>query len=695
MILRIGVVVPTFDNPRTISSVIKDIVTHSDFPVLIIDDGSETPVENVLYSYEVREALEQGRVRVVRFEKNRGKGAALQFAIQDLISRGYTHMFTVDGDGQHLAREMSKLVTIAKRCPWDLVIGNRRLKSATVPQISKFGRKFSNFWVSYQTGSQIQDSQSGFRLYPLFPLQTMNFRTSKYDFEIEVLIRLMWRGVRVQEVEIDVVYQEGRDRISHFHKFWDNVRISFLNTMLVIISLLRSHRHPAQIATAAGLGVFVGCTPFFGFHTLIVAGLAFALRLNVIAMWLGSHISLPPFVPFLILASVWLGKFFGIPESQGLVGHFYQWIVGSVILGLILGGLVGVTTYLVMTFSQRAAAKSNWSGKSRGGSFGNGFLKLVLNHLGLNAGYFCLKFIVPYFWLFAPKARKGLDEYYLLLHPQWTWGERQKAILKHFYKFGQILMDRVYQGYRKKGAFKAHPNGMHHILEASKTGRGLVMLGAHLGGWDLSAALLGEHGFTEKMNIVEYQSEGLTFGKVKDQLDPHYLNTVNSRKAEDATFEIHEALKRGQCLGLMGDRPIGDRFELIPFLGKLAPFDVTAYRLATALKVPLLMTFGFKSEKGYDFYAFPARDYVFVSGRSREEQLYEWACEYVGRVEQFVRRYPDQWFNFYPFWSALPAAPNGQLAAQSNNHLLQELQARSRQGLEWEVAPGSSGATLS
>ena len=107
----------------------------------------------------------------------------------------------------------------------------------------------------------------------------------------------------------------------------------------------------------------------------------------------------------------------------------------------------------------------------------------------------------------------------------------------------------------------------------------------------------------------------------------------------------------------MGDRPIGDRFELIPFLGKLAPFDVTAYRLAAALRVPLLVTFGFKSEEGYDFYARAPRDYQFAPGRSREEQLYEWALDYVREVEHFVKKYPDQWFNFYPFWSALPAAP--------------------------------------
>jgi len=695
MILRLCVVVPTFDNPRTISSVIKDIVTTTPFPVLVVDDGSEVPVENVLYSFEVRQALEEGRVRVVRFEKNKGKGHALQFAINQLIDEGYTHMFTMDGDGQHLGREIYKMVQLAKAHPWDLIIGNRLLKSKTVPEISKFGRKFSNFWVAYQTGLKIHDSQSGFRLYPLFPLQLMKFRTGKYDFEIEVLIRLMWRGVHVREADIDVLYPEGTARVSHFHKFWDNARISVLNTILVVISLLRSHRDPAHLSLAVGLGVFVGCTPFFGFHSLIVALLSLGLRLNVLAMWLGSQVSIPPLAPFLVMASVYIGgQWLGVEETEGLTSHINQWVAGSFVLGALLGALAGSVTFAAMWLSrQRQGKKTNWTGRSRGGVIGTGFLKLVLNRLGLQAGYFCLNFVVPYFWLFAPTARRGLNEYYSLLYPRWSWWQRQRAVLKHFYKYGQVLMDRVYQGYRGGQQFSTKPEGMHHILEASRSGRGLIMLGAHLGGWDLSAALLGTHGFVDQMHVVEYQATGLNFQKVKDKMDPHYLRTVNSRRGDNAIFEIHQALKNGECLGLMGDRPIGDRFELIPFLGKLAPFDVTAYRLAAALRVPLLLTFGFKGKGDcYDFFARAPKEFVFDPALPREEQLYAWAEAYVREVEKFVRRYPDQWFNFYPFWSALPVAPNGQLAEQANNCLQEELRTPIRCEPESALGPMPSGA---
>ena len=138
----------------------------------------------------------------------------------------------------------------------------------------------------------------------------------------------------------------------------------------------------------------------------------------------------------------------------------------------------------------------------------------------------------------------------------------------------------------------------------------------------------------------------------------------------------------------MGDRPIGDRFELIPFMGKLAPFDMTPFRLAAACKVPLLLTFGFKGQNNYyDFFADPSRVFEFDGKLPREVQCYNWCKEYIVEMEKFVRRYPDQWFNFYPFWSALPSAPNGELAAQSNNNLLEELE--SRLFPKSELAPGS------
>ena len=429
MILRIAVVIPTFNNSRTISETVQDVLRDTPFPVLIIDDGSETPVANVLYSWDVRQALEAGRVRTLRFENNRGKGAALQFAVNELAREGYTHMLTMDGDGQHFAREIRKLVEVAVNHPWDLVIGDRKLKASAAPKVSKFGRAFSNFWVSYQTGLQVKDSQSGFRLYPLLPVQTLRFLTRRYDFEIEVLIRLIWRGVGVREVDIDVYYPAKTERVSHFHKLWDNVRISALNFLLVVVSLLKTHGSPGELAFALGIGVFIGCTPFYGFHLALIALVAFLFRLNLVIMWIGSHVSTPILAPFLVLLEEQIGKnWLNIaPDGEGMEGHFYQILCGSAVLGTLLAVATMVVTFVTALYFKKRKVRTNWSGKTRGGRIGNGFLKLVLSRLGRQYGYLCLWFIVPYFYVFAPKARRGLNEYWRLVKPRATWRERQAA----------------------------------------------------------------------------------------------------------------------------------------------------------------------------------------------------------------------------------------------------------------------------
>jgi predicted LPLAT superfamily acyltransferase/glycosyltransferase involved in cell wall biosynthesis len=676
VILRVCVVIPTYNNHQTISDVVKDVVTSTKLPVLIIDDGSERPVSDSLYSWDVKQAMEWGRVRLKRFDKNQGKGAALQYAIKDLVRDGYTHMLTMDGDGQHLASEIQKLTETAKGAPWDLIIGNRRMRSETVPESSKFGRKFSNFWVAYQTGLAVRDSQSGFRLYPLFALQTLTFFTRKFDFEIEALIRLMWRGIKVTETEIEVVYQKGAERVTHFHKLWDNVRLSLLNTVLVVLTLLKSRRSPAQLAAAAGVGVMIGCTPFYGLHTLIVAGVSFVLRLNGLAMFLGSQISIPPLAPLLIFGSIFIGgQWLGVPQIEGPLPHFRQWLMGSLVLGAGLGLTTAVIVYaLAIGARHRNKSRSNWNGRARGGRIGNGFLIAVMKFFGLRACYTCLYFIVPYFYLFAPQGRRGLNEYYKLAAPDLGFWRRQFAILRHFFRYGQVLMDRVYQGSSQVSLFRTQSHGAEHIIKEMETGQGVLLLGGHLGGWDLASSLIKVTGLSKHVMRVEYAPTGYSYHSMTAKLRQGTVTTVDSKNPEDAVFTIHQSLRDGKCVALMGDRPIADRFELIPFLGKLAPFDVTAFRLAAATRAPLIFTFGFKGQGNlYEFYGKPGRIYQYNDAIARELQLYAWAEQFVKEVESFVRRYPEQWFNFYSFWSSVPTAPDGMPMRLTGHSLLEEL----------------------
>lgn len=359
MTVRVLIVIPTYNNPKTVDQVVREALESTEQSVLVVDDGSHVPVLHLLTSPSCVEALAQDRLITLRLEQNCGKGRAIQESFQWALAHGYTHVLTIDGDGQHLLTEAKKLLNLVTERPWDLIIGKRHLDSVTVPRSSQFGRAFSNFWVGYQTGEQVCDSQSGYRLYPLFHVQGMRFWTSRYDFEIEVLIRLLWKGVNITEVEVDVHYPPPHERVSHFHKLRDNTRISILNTALVVLSLLRFQSQPRQFGWAMGMGVFVGCSPFFGFHALILAAVSFFTRLNFVVMFVGSQISFPPIAVFLIpleivvgravllplgwSAEPWLPDRLGFRELLGIAtGHFGEWLSGAVLVGLMLGAFFGV-----------------------------------------------------------------------------------------------------------------------------------------------------------------------------------------------------------------------------------------------------------------------------------------------------------------------------------------------------------------
>jgi predicted LPLAT superfamily acyltransferase/uncharacterized protein (DUF2062 family) len=666
MIVRLCICIPTFNNPQTVAKVARETLERTRFPVLIIDDGSDQPVRDLLGN-ELRDYPE--RLSIFRSSTNQGKGLAIQRGFSEAVKMGFTHMLTMDGDGQHLVSETESLIAAAVEHPWALIVGNRKFPSQDVPGISKFGRNFSNIWVDYSTGQNVGDSQSGHRVYPLFFVQNMSFWTTRFDFEIEVMIRLLWKGVEIKDVSIDVHYPPPGERVSHFHKFKDNVRITFLYIVLIAVSLLRSHNSPLKVGFAVGLGILIGCTPLIGLHTLIVASLGFLLRLNVTYLWLGSQVSLPFLLPFVIWASVSLGRpITGIEEGSIPL----NWAVGSLALGTLLGSLVGTVTGLAVKRVRKK--KAVWSGKSRGGVFGNWIMKVVVTRLGRKPAYWLLYFIVPYFYIFAPKARRSSNEYWKTLRPELNWYRRQIKVLKHLLCFAKVLVDRLQQSFSDKLLFSTKPRGMQNIMEPINSGEGLILLTAHIGAWDLAAAVLHQDGFHGDLHVVNFEARGMTFEKIKGSAKTEHLKPVSSNRQTMPILKIKEILDSGKPVGLMGDRPLSENFELIPFFGKLAAFDATAFRIAAGCKKKMLMTFGFKgSGNGYEFHATPSRYYEFDPLVNKHVQILLWSKDYVATLEKLVKRYPYQWFNFFPFWSVQPASTNSADTAKSRHYLIEEL----------------------
>lgn len=310
---------------------------------------------------------------------------------------------------------------------------------------------------------------------------------------------------------------------------------------------------------------------------------------------------------------------------------------------------------------RRAALKKQvWSGTIRGGRFGNWLIRLISHQLGLRASYFCIAFVIPYFYLFAPKARRGSLDMFGLLNPQSNMWQRRWQVLQHFYKFATILLDRLYQSKFDALQFKVLGNGTPTMLAFLKEPKGTVMVSAHFGALDIGAASSFARGMNEKMVRFEFLAEtGITAEKVLKRFDRKRADdlAIVGQQAQ-STFFIRELINADKSICLMGDRPMSQQYELVVFLGRLAAFDVTPFRVAALCETRVSFCFGIK--QGIDAYEFTAttpKTLIYAPDVDKNLQLRQWAQEFAEEFEQVLRQYPHQWANMYPFWSALPNSP--------------------------------------
>jgi len=212
------IVVPVYNSPY-IEEVIKEILSYN-YPIIVVDDGSEEIIN-----------LDKYNVHLVHHKVNLGKGEAILTGAKEAKKLGYDCFVTMDADKQHIASEIEKLLNIYEEN--SIVVGNRDFTGVDVPNSSKFGRKFSNFWVALESWKKLGDTQSGFRMYPVNILE-LNLKNKRFDFEIEILVFHIYRGGKIIDVDVDCYYPPVDERISHFDKLYDNLRLTKVHTKLMI-----------------------------------------------------------------------------------------------------------------------------------------------------------------------------------------------------------------------------------------------------------------------------------------------------------------------------------------------------------------------------------------------------------------------------------------------------------------------------
>lgn len=216
------VIVPVYNHGASVAGVIRKALSL-ELPVMVVDDGSTDD------TYENIRSIPG--VRVLRHDENMGKGAALVTGMT-ATSRDIRWAVTIDADGQHDPDDIPRLLAAAVETPGAVVIGNR-IGMDAAPWTSRFGRKFSNFWLRMSGVPPITDSQSGFRVYPLPEVLRLGVKARRYQYELEVLAKAAWQGIAIVETPVSVTYLPPGRRISHFRPWRDFFRNAHTFSLLI------------------------------------------------------------------------------------------------------------------------------------------------------------------------------------------------------------------------------------------------------------------------------------------------------------------------------------------------------------------------------------------------------------------------------------------------------------------------------
>lgn len=289
---------------------------------------------------------------------------------------------------------------------------------------------------------------------------------------------------------------------------------------------------------------------------------------------------------------------------------------------------------------------ASWQGRSRGTPLGYRIFVWLLKTGGLKAAYTLLHFVTLYYRLFVKSATAPL-RYLYIQRMGFSAKEASVLIKKNLLIFGQTLVDKiaVLSGQGKELTF-AH-EGVEHIEQLVKDGKGGILVSAHLGNWETAGHLLKR--VNAKINIVMYDGEGEQMKAYMEQYDSkRSFNIIYIKEDQSHIYEMSAALNRNELICLHADRyRPGNRTMQHNFLGEEAFFPAGPFILASKLKAPVCFVFAFKETNfHYHFYAFKSEIYEGRGTTGMERML----DDYTALVEKMLQQYPEQWFNYFDFW---------------------------------------------
>ena len=287
---------------------------------------------------------------------------------------------------------------------------------------------------------------------------------------------------------------------------------------------------------------------------------------------------------------------------------------------------------------------SQWDGKSKGTLLGYKIFVFSIKKLGIKTSYLVLIFVAFYYFLFLKKSNRAIF-YYFNSRLKYSYFKSKRMVYLSYFRFGQTIIDKIAISAGLRNRFTYEFDGIDILKRLLEEKKGGVLISAHIGNFEIAEHFFGEIDFDCQINLVTTDRE---HSVIKE-----YLETVTTKSAikfilikDDLShiFEINNALSRNELICFTGDRYFeGTKCLTAPLLGEDANFPAGPFLIASRLKVPVVFVYVMKEANlHYHLYAREAQT------KHRDEKGL--LTSYIESVEEMLKVYPLQWFNYFDFW---------------------------------------------
>ncbi|MEO8753432.1 MAG: acyl-CoA synthetase [Casimicrobiaceae bacterium] len=300
-------------------------------------------------------------------------------------------------------------------------------------------------------------------------------------------------------------------------------------------------------------------------------------------------------------------------------------------------------------------ARAEWTRRDeRGSVFMVRLMTWISLRLGRRAGRCVLPAIVVYFLLTATPARRASRTY---LRRALGREPRLRDLYRHLHCFASTIHDRIYLINDRFDLFDIEVIGAQIITDLVAAGRGVLLIGAHLGSFEVLRSLARED-LGVQVAMVMYEENARKVNAALAAANPAAREDIISLGRADSMLQVRQRLQDGCVVGILGDRSLGgDATIAVAFLGEQAAMPSGPFRMAAMLRQPVIFMTGlYLGKNRYRIHFEPVADFSAAATQPRGEALDEAVARYAAILERQCRAAPYNWFNFFNFWQAPPSA---------------------------------------